>query len=186
MGVKLLLPIQLERQFDREGARVPPAGPFDKQNLIRSLEWRANRYDLANARLKACAAEGKSPTLAGLFEPRRPLRDALATLRQRGISSSSCRLFHRALQRAQRRSARSGRFPAAVLAVYRAHNQAAFDRSIAQAKDRGARVVRRVVESATHTPPKPTDCGPWEGATERRVFSRSDSHRAQPAACPPP
>ncbi|MGO8691545.1 MAG: hypothetical protein ACLQLG_18130 [Thermoguttaceae bacterium] len=85
LGVKLLLPIELERQLDREDRDFHQRARLDKQNLIRSLEWTGQSlYDLANARLKACAAEGKTPTLSELFEPaidERRLRDAFSTLR---------------------------------------------------------------------------------------------------------
>ncbi len=85
MGVKLLLPIELERQLDREDRDFHQRARLDKQNLIRSLEWTGQSlYDLANARLKACAAPGESPALAGLFDSTiddRRLRDAFGTLR---------------------------------------------------------------------------------------------------------
>ena len=58
---------------------------LDKQNLVRSLAWTGQSlYDVANARLKACAADGKSPVLADLLDPAvdaRRLKDALGTLR---------------------------------------------------------------------------------------------------------
>jgi len=41
-------------------------------------------YDLANARLNACAADGKSPTITDLLDPAidaRRLKDGLGTLR---------------------------------------------------------------------------------------------------------
>ena len=69
MGVKLLLPIELERQIDRQDRDFHQRARLDKQNMIRSLDWTGQSlYDLANARLKACAAEQKSPTIDELFE----------------------------------------------------------------------------------------------------------------------
>jgi hypothetical protein len=85
LGVKLLLPIELERQLDREDRDFHQRARLDKQNLIRSLEWTGQSlYDLANARLKACAAQGQSPALPALFDATiddRRLRDAFGTLR---------------------------------------------------------------------------------------------------------
>ena len=85
MGLKLLLPIDLERQLDRQGPEFHQRSRLDKQNLVRSLAWTGQSlYDMANARLKACAAGGESPVLADLFAPpvdQRRLKEALATLR---------------------------------------------------------------------------------------------------------
>lgn len=137
MGVKLLLPIELERQLDREDRDFHQRARLDKQNLVRSLEWTGQSlYDLANARLKACAAEGKSPALAALFEHSiddRRLKDALATLRApRHLFKFMYRLFtmhcnaHSDDQPVWEIS--SGTFEA-VLAVYQ-RDQAAFDRGV--------------------------------------------------------
>jgi hypothetical protein len=85
VGLKLLLPIELERLIDRQERDFHQRARLDKQNLIRSLAWTGQSlYDLANARLKACAADGKSPVLTQLFESSvndRRLKDAFAALR---------------------------------------------------------------------------------------------------------
>ncbi|MHC4177702.1 MAG: hypothetical protein ACYSWU_09350, partial [Planctomycetota bacterium] len=85
MGLKLLLPIELERLIDREDRDFHQRARLDKQNLIRSLEWTGQSlYDVANARVKACAAEGSSPVLANLFHDaidERRLMDAFGALR---------------------------------------------------------------------------------------------------------
>jgi len=58
---------------------------LDKQNMIPSLEWTGQSlYDLANARVAACAAEGKTPQLRDLFDASiddARLVDAFAALR---------------------------------------------------------------------------------------------------------
>jgi hypothetical protein len=70
VGLKLLLPIELERLVDRQERDFHQRARLDKQNLIRSLEWTGESlYDLANARLDACAAEGSAPTLSDFFDP---------------------------------------------------------------------------------------------------------------------
>jgi hypothetical protein len=85
MGVKLLLPIELQRAVDREERDFHQRARLDKQNLIPSLAWTGQSlYDLANARMRACAAQGKSPCLADLMEPAiddRRLKDAFSALR---------------------------------------------------------------------------------------------------------
>lgn len=84
LGLKLLLPMELERLVDRESRDFHQRARLDKQNLIRSLNWTGQSlYDMANARIAACAAEGCSPTITELFEgvDQRRLMDALATLR---------------------------------------------------------------------------------------------------------
>jgi hypothetical protein len=84
-GLKLLLPSELERLLDSEDRDFHQRARLDKQNLIRSLAWTGQSlYDLANSRIKACAAEGASPALADLFEPEidsRRLMEAFAALR---------------------------------------------------------------------------------------------------------
>jgi len=42
LGLKMLLPIELERLLTARAA-ISPACPLDKQNLIRSLSWTASR-----------------------------------------------------------------------------------------------------------------------------------------------
>jgi hypothetical protein len=85
VGVKLLLPAEVERMVDREDRDFHQRARLDKQNLIRSLAWTGQSlYDLAGARVAACALEGSSPTLADLFEPAidtSRLMQAFATLR---------------------------------------------------------------------------------------------------------
>lgn len=84
LGLKLLLPIELERIVDRESRDFHQRARLDKQNLIRSLSWTGQSlYDMSNARIAACAAEGGSPNIADLFEgvDERRLIDSLATLR---------------------------------------------------------------------------------------------------------
>jgi hypothetical protein len=85
IGLKLLLPVELERAVDRQDRDFHERARLDKQNLVRSLAWTGQSlYDLGNARLKACAADGKVPTLADLLDPAidaRRLKDGLGSLR---------------------------------------------------------------------------------------------------------
>jgi hypothetical protein len=69
IGFKLLLPSELAHFLDREDRDFHQRARLDKQNLIRSLEWTGQSlYDVANARLAACAVNGRSPKLTDLFD----------------------------------------------------------------------------------------------------------------------
>jgi len=84
LGLKLLLPIELERLLDRESRDFHQRARLDKQNLIRSLSWTGQSlYDMANARIAACAAERSAPKVGDLFEgvDQRRLMEAFAALR---------------------------------------------------------------------------------------------------------
>ena len=69
VGVKMMLPIELRRFVDREDRDFYQRARLDKQNMIPSLQWTgAALYDLANSRITAVAADGKSPSLRSLFD----------------------------------------------------------------------------------------------------------------------
>ncbi len=85
MGFKLLLPIELAHHIDREDREFYQRARLDKQNLVRSLHWSGEAlYDIANARLQACAADGRQPKLCDLFDDQvgeRRLIEVLRSLR---------------------------------------------------------------------------------------------------------
>ncbi|MGC4006221.1 MAG: hypothetical protein QM811_25140 [Pirellulales bacterium] len=85
LGFKLLLPIELVRFIEREDKTFYERSRLDKQNMIPSLVWTGEAlYDVANARLKACAAPGKTIGLRDLLSEsigERQLLDALRSLR---------------------------------------------------------------------------------------------------------
>ncbi len=85
IGFKLLLPIELSQFIDREDRDFYQRARLDKQNMIPSLEWTGEAlYDVANARLRACAVPGKTPSLRELFDDSitdRRLMDAFRGLR---------------------------------------------------------------------------------------------------------
>jgi hypothetical protein len=85
VGLKLLLPNQLLDFMERESKEFHQRARLDKQNLVRSLDWTGESlFDLANARLTACAADGKSPVITDFFEvplDRRRLVDTFAKLK---------------------------------------------------------------------------------------------------------
>jgi hypothetical protein len=137
LGLKLLLPIELERLLDREDRDFHQRSRLDKQNLIRSLAWTGQSlYDVANARIKACATDGQSPNLAELFSPEvgpQRLIGAFAGLRvPRHLFKFMYRLFTEHCNSHSDDNPvwqiGSGTFEA-VLAVYQ-RDQDAFDRGV--------------------------------------------------------
>jgi hypothetical protein len=69
IGFKLLLPIELSQYIDREDRDFYQRARLDKQNMIPSLEWTGEAlYDVATARVKACAMPGRTPTLREMFD----------------------------------------------------------------------------------------------------------------------
>lgn len=69
VGIKMMLPIELRRFIDREDRDFYQRSRLDKQNMIPSLQWTGSAlYDLANSRIAAVAADGKSPGLRSLFD----------------------------------------------------------------------------------------------------------------------
>lgn len=97
IGFKLLLPIELSHYIDREDREFDQRARLDKMNMIPSLEWTGQGlYDVASARVKACAP-GASPSLLDLFDPaigKQRLLDAFRSLRvPRHLSKFMHRLF---------------------------------------------------------------------------------------------
>jgi hypothetical protein len=85
LGLKLLLPIELAAYVEKEDRDFYQRARLDKQNMVPSLEWTGQSlYDLANARVAACAAKGATPKLRELFEDEitdARLVEAFSTLR---------------------------------------------------------------------------------------------------------
>ena len=68
-GVKMLLPSELVAYMEKEDRDFYQRARLDKQNMIPSLEWTGESlYDLANARVKCCGAEGRNPKLRDLLD----------------------------------------------------------------------------------------------------------------------
>jgi len=136
LGLKLLLPIELERLLDRESRDFHQRARLDKQNLIRSLSWTGQSlYDMANARIAACAADGQTPRITDLFEDmdEHRLMQSFGTLRvPRHLFKFMYRLLtahcnsHSAEQPVWRISAATFE---SVLALYQ-RDQDAFDRGV--------------------------------------------------------
>jgi hypothetical protein len=69
VGLKLMLPRELADHLHREDRDFYQRARLDKQNMIPSLEWTGEAlYDLANARVRSCGANGKQPALRSLLD----------------------------------------------------------------------------------------------------------------------
>ncbi|TWU39194.1 hypothetical protein [Novipirellula artificiosorum] len=69
MGFKMMLPQELHREIERETREFHERARLDKQNVIPAFQWTGEAlYDLARARMMACASEGRSPEPKDLFE----------------------------------------------------------------------------------------------------------------------
>jgi hypothetical protein len=68
IGFKVMLPQELHRDVERETREFHERARLDKQNVIPAFQWTGESlYDLARARMLACAAEGKTPEPRDLF-----------------------------------------------------------------------------------------------------------------------
>ena len=68
VGFKIMLPQELHRDIDRETREFHERARLDKQNVISAFQWTGESlYDLARARMLACAAEGANPEPKDLF-----------------------------------------------------------------------------------------------------------------------
>ena len=70
LGIKLMLPLELTRFIEREERDFYQRARLDKQNMIPSFEWTGEAlFDVASARVRACASGGRKPALRDLFDP---------------------------------------------------------------------------------------------------------------------
>ncbi len=85
LGIKLMLPAELKYFIEREGREFAQRARLDKQNMVPSLAWTGEAlFDVANARLRACAREGQTPSVQDFFDPsvtRQRLLDGFRQLR---------------------------------------------------------------------------------------------------------
>ena len=69
LGFKMMLPQELYRDMERESRDFHERARLDKQNVIPSFQWTGESlYDLARARMIACAQPGSSPEPKDLFD----------------------------------------------------------------------------------------------------------------------
>lgn len=86
LGVKMLLPMELRHALFRESSSFFQEARLDKQNLVERLAWTGPMlYDVCNARLQACRAQGadvKPITLLDLFAEDVTRQDLIEALDQ--------------------------------------------------------------------------------------------------------
>ncbi|GAA5508851.1 hypothetical protein [Novipirellula caenicola] len=69
MGFKMMLPQELHREIERETREFHERARLDKQNVIPAFQWTGEAlYDLARARMMACAGDNQTPEPKDLFE----------------------------------------------------------------------------------------------------------------------
>ncbi len=69
VGFKMMLPQELHRDIERETREFHERARLDKQNVIPAFQWTGESlYDLARARMLACADENRTPEPKDLFD----------------------------------------------------------------------------------------------------------------------
>ncbi len=68
LGFKLMLPKELYRDIERESREFHERARLDKQNVVPAFQWTGESlYDLTNARMLACTADGRKVEPKDLF-----------------------------------------------------------------------------------------------------------------------
>ena len=98
LGLKLMLPIELTRFIEREERDFYQRARLDKQNMIPSFEWTGEAlFDVAIARIRACAAPGATPKLTDLFEPELTDRRLIESFRSLRVPRRLFKFLYRLL-----------------------------------------------------------------------------------------
>jgi hypothetical protein len=98
-GLKMLLPVELRHALFKESSAFFQEARLDKQNLVERLTWTGSMlYDLCDARLRACRAEGAEPiALLDLFAEDVTGRDLVDALDQMHQPRDAFKLLYRCL-----------------------------------------------------------------------------------------
>ncbi|MGC6443732.1 MAG: hypothetical protein ACON4H_13845 [Rubripirellula sp.] len=98
LGFKIMLPQELHREVERETREFHERARLDKQNVIPAFQWTGESlYDLARARMQACAAEGRSPEPKDLFGPDISEERLLSAFQSLRVPRHLFRLLYRVL-----------------------------------------------------------------------------------------
>jgi hypothetical protein len=137
LGIKLMLPIELTRFIEREQREFYQRARLDKQNMITSFEWTGEAlYDVANARIQACSADGAATSLRDLIASGVSDKRLIEALRSLRVPRHLFKFMYRLL--VAHCNAHTEREPAwtvapetfeSVLALYH-RDQDAFDRGL--------------------------------------------------------
>ncbi len=98
IGFKVMLPQELHRDVERETREFHERARLDKQNVIPAFQWTGESlYDLARARMLACAAEGKTPEPKDLFAEDISYERLLSAFQSLRVPRHLFRLLYRVL-----------------------------------------------------------------------------------------
>ncbi len=98
LGFKLMLPQELYRDMERETREFHERARMDKQNVIPSFQWTGESlYDLARARMIACAESGRSPEPKDLFDENIEYQRMLAAFQSLRVPRHLFRFLYRVL-----------------------------------------------------------------------------------------
>lgn len=98
LGLKLMLPQELHRDIERESTEFHERARLDKQNVIPAFAWTGESlYDLARARMSACAAEGRTPEPKDLFSEQIGYTRLLAVFQSLRVPRHLFRFLYRVL-----------------------------------------------------------------------------------------
>ncbi|MEM9367254.1 MAG: hypothetical protein AAGD07_14780 [Planctomycetota bacterium] len=98
LGFKLMLPEELYADTERESREFHERARLDKQNVIPRFQWTGESlYDLARARMLACAGDGQHPEPKNLFEDSLSYERMLAAFESLRVPRHLFRFLYRVL-----------------------------------------------------------------------------------------
>ncbi len=98
LGFKMMLPQELHRDMERESREFHERARMDKQNVIPAFQWTGESlYDLARARMMACAADGTSPEPKYLFADDLDYQRLMSAFRSLRVPRHLFRFLYRVL-----------------------------------------------------------------------------------------
>jgi hypothetical protein len=98
IGFKVMLPQELYRDVERETREFHERARLDKQNVIPAFQWTGESlYDLARARMLACAADNHSPEPKDLFSDEISYERMLSAFQSLRVPRHLFRLLYRVL-----------------------------------------------------------------------------------------
>ncbi len=98
VGFKLFLPQELHRDVERETREFHERARLDKQNVIPAFHWTGEAlYDLARARMMACAVDGRTPEPKDLFADDISYERLLSAFQSLRVPRHLFRLLYRVL-----------------------------------------------------------------------------------------
>jgi hypothetical protein len=98
LGLKLLLPSELQRSIDRENREFHERARLDKQNVVSAVDWTGEAlYDLVAARMNACASDSSMATPRELFDAEIPERRLISAMQSLSTPRALFRFLYRVI-----------------------------------------------------------------------------------------